>query len=138
LDRLLRKGVEQVRVVRRALALLHLDEGGGASAAARAVRLTPQAVRLIAERYRHGGLDAAIYEAPRPGAEEALTPAAKQRIIAMVCTRPPAGAARWTLELIAEEAVKRKLARAVGRETIRVLLHSHDLKPWREKKMVHR
>jgi hypothetical protein len=40
--------------------------------------------------------------------------------------------------LIAEEAVKRKLAPQVGRETIRILLQSHELKPWREKKLVHR
>jgi hypothetical protein len=26
----------------------------------------------------------------------------------------------------------------VGRETIRVLLQSHELKPWREKNVVHR
>jgi hypothetical protein len=26
----------------------------------------------------------------------------------------------------------------VGRETIRILLQSHDLKPWREKNVVHR
>jgi hypothetical protein len=32
--------------------------------------------------------------------------------------------------------VKRKLARRVGRETIRILLQSHDLKPWREKNVV--
>ena len=41
--------------------------------------------------------------------------------------------ARWSVRLIAEEAVKRKLASKVGRETIRILLQSHDLKPWREK-----
>jgi hypothetical protein len=34
---------------------------------------------------------------------------------------------------VAEEAVKRKLVPRVGRETIRVLLLHHDLKPWREK-----
>ena len=33
---------------------------------------------------------------------------------------------------------KRKLVGQVGRETIRVLLQSHDLKPWREKNVVHR
>ncbi len=51
----------------------------------------------------------------------------------MVCSDPPAGRARWTVRLVAEEAVKRKLAPLVGRETIRILLLSHDLKPWREK-----
>jgi putative transposase len=38
--------------------------------------------------------------------------------------------------LITEEAVKRKLVPRAGRETIRVLLESHDLKPWREKNVV--
>jgi hypothetical protein len=32
--------------------------------------------------------------------------------------------------------VKRKLVPRVGRETIRILLQSHDLKPWREKNVV--
>jgi hypothetical protein len=56
----------------------------------------------------------------------------------MVCSAPPEGQARWTVRLIAEEAVKRKLVPRVGRETIRVLLSSHEFKPWREKNVVHR
>ena len=33
-------------------------------------------------------------------------------------------------------AVKRKLVPGVGRETVRILLERHDLKPWREKNVV--
>jgi len=62
----------------------------------------------------------------------------KQRMIAMVCSEPPEGPARWTVRLVAEEAVKRKLVPRVGRETIRILLLHHDLKPWREKNVVRR
>jgi hypothetical protein len=51
----------------------------------------------------------------------------------MVCRDPPAGRARWTIRLIAEEAVKRPLAPKVGREIIRLLLLAHDLQPWRGK-----
>ena len=54
----------------------------------------------------------------------------------MVCGEPPAGQARRSVRLIAAEAVKRKLVPRVGRETIRILLQSHDLKPWREKNVV--
>jgi hypothetical protein len=54
----------------------------------------------------------------------------------MVCSQAPQGRARWTVRLIVEEAVKRKLVPKVGRETIRVLLQSHELKPWREKNVV--
>ena len=78
----------------------------------------------------------ALYEKQRPGAKHLLDPSQKQRIIAMVCSDPPEGRARWTVRLVAQEAVKRKLVPRVGRKTIRVLLESHDLKPWREKNVV--
>lgn len=54
----------------------------------------------------------------------------------MVCSHPPEGAARWTVRLVAEQAVQRKLVPRVGREAVRILLQSHDLKPWREKNVV--
>jgi hypothetical protein len=34
----------------------------------------------------------------------------------------PWGGARWTLRLVAEEAVKRRLAPRIGRKTVRLLL----------------
>lgn len=129
-------GVQQVRVVLRALALLRLDDGVTAAEVARLVPLTEQAIRKIAHRYRRGGLPLALYERPRPGAAEVLAPAEKQRIVALACSAPPPGAARWTVRLLAEEAVKRRVVPRVGRETIRILLQSHDLKPWREKNVV--
>lgn len=129
---LLSGGVQQVRVVLRALALLQLAKGVSAPRIAAAIPLTPQAIRKVGHRYREGGLERALYERPRPGAAEALNDSQKQRLIAMVCSSPPQGRARWTVRLVAEEAVKRKLAPRVGRETIRILLLD-DLKPWRKK-----
>ena len=137
LDELLRSGVQPVRVVLRALALLHLADGSTAPDTARSLKkLTAKAVRSIAHRYEDGGLDRALYEKARPGAAPLLSPSEKQRIVAMVCSDPPEGLARWTIRLIVEEAVKRKLVPRAGRETIRLLLQSHDLKPWREKNVV--
>jgi hypothetical protein len=40
------------------------------------------------------------------------------------------------VRLLTEEVIKRKLVPRVGREAIRILLESHDLKPWREKNVV--
>jgi hypothetical protein len=40
------------------------------------------------------------------------------------------------VRLVAQEAVKRRLVPRVGRETIRILLLSHDLKPWLEQMWV--
>src|SRR5207237_4140847 len=133
LRQLLRAGIQKVRVILRALALEQLSRGLTAPAVARIVHLTPQAVRRIGHRYQRGGLDSALFERQGRGAESLLEESQKQRIIAMVCSQPPGGYARWTVRLVAEEAVKRKLVPQVGRETVRILLLSHDLKPWRKK-----
>ena len=136
LRKLLSGGVQQVRVVLRAVALLQLARGTSAPHIADMLPLTPQAIRKIGHRYQEGGLERALYERERPGAAALLEDSQKQRIIAMVCSDPPEGCARWTVRLVAEEAVKRKLVPRVGRETIRILLLHHDLKPWREKNVV--
>jgi len=136
LRKLLKGGVQQVRVVLRALTLLQLAEIASAPQIAKVIPLTPQAIRRLGHRYQRAGLDGALYEKQRPGAAEVLDTNQKQRIIAMVCSDPPEGRARWTVRLVAEEAVKRKLVPRIGRETIRILLLHHDLKPWREKNVV--
>ncbi len=133
---LLRAGIQQVRVVLRAIALEQLAAGLTAPVVSRIVHLSAQAVRQIAHRYQEGGLERALYEHQGRGAKELLEASEKQRIIAMVCSQPPEGQARWTVRLIAAEAVKRKLVPRVGRETIRVLLLHHEFQPWREKNVV--
>ena len=136
LKKMLAGGVEQVRVAMRAVALQRLGEGIGAPQIAAVLPLSRQSVRNIARRYEQGGLERALYDRQRPGAASLLNAQQRQRIIAMVCSDPPQGRARWTVRLVVEEAVKRRLVPRAGRETIRVLLESHDLKPWREKNVV--
>ena len=133
---MLNRGRESARVLRRALLLQELDQGQTAAQVAWNLAIASKTVRAIARRYEEEGLESALYEKPRPGQRRALDAGQSQRIIAMVCSSPPSGQARWSVRLIAGEAVKRKLARRVGRETIRILLQSHDLKPWREKNVV--
>jgi len=136
LRELLSGGVQQVRVVLRAVALSQLAQGVSAPRISSVIPLTPQAIRKVGHRYRQGGLARALYEKQRLGAAEVLDDGQKQRIIAMVCSDPPEGRARWTVRLVVEEAVKRRLVPRVGRETVRTLLLHHDLKPWRKKNVV--
>jgi putative transposase len=71
--------------------------------------VAPKTVRAIARRYEEEGLEPALYEKPRPGQPRVLDAGQSQRIIAMVCSQPPDGRARWSVRLIAQEAVKRKV-----------------------------
>ena len=132
------RGRESARVLRRASILQQLDQGQKLTQVAESLGVVPKTVRTIARRFKEEGLESALNEKPRPGKARVLDTKQSQRIIAMVCGSAPEGRARWTVRLIAEEAVKRKLTPQVGRETIRVLLESHELKPWREKNVVHR
>ena len=133
LRRVLRAGLQPVRTVLRALALRQLAEGQTVRQVAKNLALTPKTVWLTSQKYRQGGLERALYERSRPGKAALLDAQQRQRIVALVCGPPPEGGARWTVRLLTEEVVKRKLVPRVGRETIRVLLESHELKPWREK-----
>jgi len=135
-EQLLSGGVQPVRAVIRALVLRQIDEGRTTVEAGAGVGISAKAAWEIGKRYQEGGLEEAIYDAPRPGQKPLLDTEQGQRIIAMVCGPPPAGRARWSVRLIAQEAVKRKLVEHVGPETVRILLQSHDLKPWREKNVV--
>ncbi len=79
-------------------------------------------------------LIAALYDDERSGRPIDFDDRERSRIIAMVCTNPPSGCYRWTLDLIAKESEKRGLIdRSISREQVRIILQEHDLKPWQEK-----
>ena len=111
---MLSKGQESARVLRRASILRQLDGGQRVAQVAENAGVAPKTVRAIARRSEEEGLDSALYEKPRPGQ------------------------ARWSVRLITEEAAKRNLGPPVSRETIRILLENHELKPWRGKNVVYR
>jgi hypothetical protein len=60
LEGLLSGGVQQVRVVLRALALLQLAKGISAPRISGNIPLTPQAIRKVGHRYPQGGLERAL------------------------------------------------------------------------------
>ena len=136
IEELLGSGMQSVRSVVRALVLRQLDQGRSTAEIGAGVSLSAKTVWLTGKRYQQGGLERALFDAPRPGKTPALDQAQRQQVVALVCSPPPAGRARWTVRLLAEESVRRNIVPAIGREAIRVLLESHDLKPWRKKNVV--
>lgn len=133
IEGMLRKGRWSARMLRRARILQLLHQERTVKEAGDAVGAYPHTVRQVGWRYLREGLHAALHDRPRPGAERLLKPNEQNRVVAMVCGPPPEGRSRWSVRLVATEAVKRGVVDGVGRETIRVLLAEHDLKPWRKK-----
>jgi transposase len=125
---------EEPRVIRRANILNCLHLGYGSTEIAEILNVDRRTVSNIANAYLDGGLDAALFDDERSGRPIDFDDRERSRIIAMVCSAPPDGTYRWTLDLIAEEAQKRELIDGeISREQVRIILHEHDLKPWQEK-----
>jgi len=83
-------------------------------------------------RFVEMGLEAALNEQARPGAQRKLSGKEEALLIATACTNPPSGRARWTLELLADTFVKLTEHEELSRETVRRRLAENDLKPWRK------
>lgn len=129
-----RLSIEEPRVIRRANILNCLHLGYASAQIAQILNVDPKTVTNVGNAYLEGGLDSALYDEERSGRPIDFDDRERSRIVAMVCSQPPRGFYRWTLDLIVEEAQKRELVDGqISRETVRVILQEHDLKPWQEK-----
>ena len=132
LRQLLSGGKQPVRKLKRAQILLAADEGVSDEDIAVSVGVGGSTVYRTKRRFVEGNLERALSEEPRPGAERKLTGKEEALLVATACSSPPAGRARWTLELLAGEMVKLTAHESMSRETVRRRLAENDLKPWRK------
>lgn len=133
LQALVSGGTKRVRDVKRAQILLAADAGASDHSIALAVQVGTSTVFRTKRRFVESGPDAAIHDLPRPGAGRKLTGKEEAILIATACTNPPAGRARWTLELLAGEIARLTAHESVSRETVRRRLSENELKPWQKK-----
>src|SRR5215831_9160290 len=131
LKALLSGGKHCARKLRRAQILLAADAGARDEEIARSVGVGGSTVSRTKRRFVLGNLEAALSEEPRPGAARKLSGKEEALLVATACSKPPAGRARWTLELLAGALVKLTEHGELSRETVRRRLQENDLKPWR-------
>ncbi|HTS51604.1 MAG TPA: IS630 family transposase [Bryobacteraceae bacterium] len=132
LGALLSAGKHPSRKLKRAQILLAADGGVMDEDIVETVGVGDSTVYRTKRRFVEAGLDAALSEEPRPGAERKLTGKEEALLVATACSKPPAGRSRWTLELLAGELVKLTEHERLSRETVRRRLAENDLKPWRK------
>lgn len=131
------KGTHPARVFNRAQILLKADCGLKDEEIAVHLECTPQHVGRIRKRYCTVELEHALHDAPRSGKPRTFHKEEETRIVAIACTQAPEGRSHWTGKLLAEEAVKRGIVPKISKQKIWLILGKHDLKPWREKNVVH-
>ena len=131
LEALLTGGESPVRKLKRAQILLAADTGISDEDIALSVGVGGSTVYRTKRRFVEGNLEAALSEEPRPGAQRKLTGKEEALLVATVCSTPPVGRARWTLELLADQMIKLTVHDSLSRETVRRRLAENHLKPWR-------
>lgn len=124
------KKATEGRRVTRALVLKLKDKNYTNIEAADIAEVTPRTVINILHYYESGGLESALNDDPRPGQPTKFDDRIKAYVVAIVCSDPPEGFDRWTLDLLKEEVEKQKVVEGISRDTIRLILREHDLKPW--------
>jgi transposase len=108
LTRVVRTGAHPAQEVRRSRILLELDDSRGQPASrqeiAQRVGVDPETIAAVARVYaeRGGDVVATIQRKKRltPPVEPKITGEVEARLIALACSTPPAGHARWSLRLL--------------------------------------
>jgi transposase len=125
------RGSTPVRVARRARILLKLHDGFSVDEVAEHVGCGTATVKRVRRHYLKDGWERAITDAARPGRPAKLSSKEEQELIALACTDPPDGSARWTIRLLVKHFPK-----DIGFGVVQRVLKEDELKPWREKNVV--
>lgn len=135
LKALLCAGSHPAVVIQRAQILLKAHRQLKDTVIAEHLECTPEHVARIRQRYCKYGMERALFDAPRAGRPVIFQEKEKADIVALACTQAPKGQSHWTLDLLVEEAEKEKIK--IGRTKVWTILKENELKPWREKNVVH-
>jgi transposase len=119
LELLTRRGTVSARRLKRALVLLAADEGDADAEIAKKARVHRTTVEELRKRCVEEGLEAALSERPRPGKTPLLDDKQGAYLIALACTTPPEGRAKWTMQLLADRLVALDVVKNISDETVR-------------------
>lgn len=131
LQNLIHRGESEARVQTRARILLLSDrsQGRGRTLAeiADSALCSMSTVRNVKRNYFSGGVEAALYEKPRSGAEPTFTGEVEAQLTMLACSEPPEGQARWSLRLLAERMVELEYVEAISHVTVSTILKKTNL-----------
>ena len=128
LQQMIRKGKSAASKLAHARILLLADESDDAPARtdvqiAESLNVSTRTIERVRQRFVEQGYEAAlvparskrIYTRKLDGKQEA-------KLIALACSKPPTGRKRWTLRLLADEAVELQIVGSLSHETVRQTL----------------
>lgn len=128
------KGRTGARAIKRANILLMADQRKHTDQAiADALSAGTATVYRTKRHFVEDGLESALSEGSQPRGTRLLNAVDEAKLVALACSKPPQGCARWTLNLLGERLVALTDLETVSIETIRRRLKEKAIKPWQKK-----
>lgn len=133
LEQMVRSGTHSARTLARARILLLADRSQDEKRTdlfiADALQCNRTTVRRVRRRYSEGGLALALNDKERPGAAPKFTGETMAHLTMLACSQPPAGQARWTLRLLADQLIELGYVEYISHVTVRELLKKTNCGP---------
>jgi transposase len=123
LQRLVRTGTHPAHARRRATILLRADadgpDGWTDEHIAEALGINRNTVWRVRTQFASEGLDATVHKKKAKGRQyRKLDGAQEARLIALTCSDPPEGQARWTMNLLADKLVELEVVESIDPSTV--------------------
>jgi len=122
---LISKGKAPAKTILKARILLKADQGEGGEAwkdeqICTALDTNITMIARAREKFVEQGLDAVLTRKKRetPPIQPIFDGEAQAKLIALACSEPPEGHARWTIRLLSEHVVERKIVAAAHFNTV--------------------
>lgn len=126
LEGLMSRDALKARGLKRAFALLALDEGKTYKEVAAELGVSSATISAWAGKYEEEGL-AFLEDRPRPGRPRNITGRQKAKILALARSAPPKGHERWSLRLLAEKAIALGYVNSISHQYINQILKENEL-----------
>lgn len=129
---LISSGTAKARTLTHARILLKADENWSDAEIGKALHSSIPTIERVRKRFVFEGFEASL-QARRPKRvyRRKLDGEQEAHLVAVACSTPPEGYARWSLRLLAERVVQLKIIDSISHETVRHVLGDNELKPWR-------
>jgi transposase len=135
LQGVIRKGRHTSQTFRAAYVLLGCDEGAYNSAEPLTeeqmktyLHVSARTIERIKRRFVEGGLDKALERAPsKRVADRKIDGEVEAKLVALSCSAPPAGRARWTLRLLAQKMIELQFVASISWVSVHNVLKKKNL-----------
>lgn len=127
LEAITRKRKADSQIVKRAFALLAADSNQPNPATDQHIQqiyhLSLRTIERLRQRFVEDGVEIALNGRKRTVFKpKTFNGAVEAHLVALRCSQPPAGHARWTIQLLADQMVELTYVESIGRETVRTML----------------